>query len=421
VEQLADRATVVPTTTVADLAPAATADWPGFRGANRDGRVSEAAYRGWDGSAPRERWRKGSEKDPVGPAWSSFCVVGEFVFTQEQRGESESVVCYGADTGKEVWARGQAGKHSDTEGNVGPRATPTYANGRVFAATASGSVVCLRAGTGEPVWPAVNLTERFGATKPFYGFSASPLVVGDLVIIHPGANTSPRLVALDATTGDTRWATEQRGAAGYSSPHLATIAGVPQVLIFNGAGLFGHDPQTGHELWHYDWPVAFMEPTAVQPQVLPDGRVIVGGANNKLGSRCVTVRREGAGWAVKEAWKSKEFTPQFNDFVCVGEHLYGLHNGGLVCFSLADHSQVWKEGDYGRGQVLLVGDKLLVISEKGRLACVVPRPDDFEERWKIDAVKGKTWNHPAVAGGRLYVRNATEMVAFDLPGFTGKE
>jgi outer membrane protein assembly factor BamB len=406
----------------ADLSSVSPADWPGFRGANRDGRVPEASYRGWDGTAPRERWRKDPErKEYVGPAWSSFCVVGDFLFTQEQRGESESVVCYRADTGKEVWARGVPGKHADTESGAGPRATPVYSNGRIFAVTASGNVSCVRASNGEPVWPAVNLMERFGAAKPFYGLSTSPLVVGDLVIIHLAAPGAPRLAALDVATGATRWTTEQSGSAGYSSPHLATIDGASQVLIFNGAGLFGHDPQTGRELWHYDWQVAFMEPTAVQPLVMPDGRVIVGGANVKRGSRCVKVQRQGDGWVATEAWKTTEFAPRFNDVVCVGEYLYGLDSGRLVCFNLATHSIAWKEGSYGAGQLLLVGNKLLVVSETGQLACVLANPEDYEEVWKIDVAKGKTWNHPAIAHGRLFFRNPSVMVCYDLPGYTGKD
>ncbi len=411
-EQLADRATTAPTGTVADLAPATEADWPGFRGANRTGEVSKAAYRGWDGTAPRERWRN----NPVGPAWSSFCVVGDFLFTQEQRGDSESVVCYRADSGKEVWSRGQPGKHADGQSGLGPRATPTFADGRLFATSASGSVSCLRASNGEPVWT-VNLAERFGATKPNFGLATSPLVVGNLVIINPGSSTAPRLVAVDSATGTTLWKTSENGTDGYSSPHPATIAGIAQVLIFNGNGLFAHDPQSGRELWRYDWPVKVIEPTAVQPLVLPDGRVVVGGGNVGVGTRCVKVRREGETWSVSEAWKTTRFTPKFNDVVRVGDHLFGLDSQRLICLELKNGTVLWKEGNYGAGQLLLVGDKLLIASEQpGRLACVAATPDEYEELWKVDVVKGKTWNHPVIARGRLYFRNATEMVAFDLPG-----
>lgn len=399
------------------LIPTGTApEWPGFRGALRTAEVPVASYRGWDGSQPRERWRK----KPVGPAWSSICAVGEFLYTQEQRGENESVVCYRADTGKVVWARGEPGKHSDPPSGAGPRATPSLADGRVFAVTAAGTVCAVRAWNGEPLWQ-VNLAERFGATKPVFGLSTSPLVLGDTVIINPGSPSAPRLVALDAATGKTRWQTDAKGTDGYSSPHIAIVADTPQLMTFNGAGLFGHDPATGRELWSYDWVVPQNEPTTVQPLVLPDGRVIIGGGNVGTGTRCVKVQRKGDAWSVSEEWKITKFTPKFNDVVRVGDNLFGLDSGRLVCLDLSNGAERWKEGEYGAGQLLLVGDKLLIATERGQLACVAAKAEEYEELWKMDVVKGKTWNHPVIARGRLYYRNTTEMVAFDLPGWKEKE
>jgi|GEM_PF-671976 len=390
-------------------------DWTGFRGPQRTGEVPLVSYRGWDGKQPRELWRKKT----IGPAWSSFCVVGDFVCTQEQRGNSESVVCYRADNGEEVWARGEEGKHSDLPSGAGPRATPSFAKNRVFAVTASGVISCLQAGTGEPIWH-VNLSERFGATKPVFGLSTSPLIVGDLVIVNPASPSAPRLVALSTATGETRWETEAKGTDGYSSPHLTTLANTSQILIFNGNGLFGHDPASGRELWNYDWVTKQNEPTTMQPLVLPDGRIVVGGGNVGVGTRCVKVKHEGDKWSTSEVWKTTRFTPKFNDMIRVGEHLFGLDGGYLVCLKLADGSISWKEGDYGAGQLLLVGDKLLIATEKGKLVCVAAKPEEYEELWQMDAVKGKTWNHPALARGRLYFRNATQMAVFDLPGWTSK-
>jgi outer membrane protein assembly factor BamB len=395
---------------------ATAADWPGFRGSRRDGVVPAVAAKNWNGAQPRELWRKDGDNS-IGAAWSSFCIVGDYVFTQEQRGNSESVVCYRADTGEEVWARGEPGKHTDPPSGFGPRATPTYSNDRIFAISATGTLSCLKFATGEPDWT-VNLAERFGAKKPVFGLATSPLVMGDTVIINAASPDAPRLAAVSTKTGKTLWTTDAKGTDGYSSPHPATIAGVPQVLLFNGAGLFGHDPATGNELWRYDWVTAQNEPTTVQPLVLPDGRVVIGGGNMGIGTRCVSVAvrrgREAGGWAVAEVWRTKYFTPKFNDVVRVGEYLYGHDGGILACISLADGSRIWKDGRYGAGQLLLVGDKLLVVSETGELACVTATPDQYEELWKIKAVKGKTWNHPAIAHGRLFVRNATEMVVYDL-------
>jgi outer membrane protein assembly factor BamB len=409
-QKLAEKATVTPAAPVAAVTTSA-ADWPGFRGADRTGIAPADAVRGWDGTAPREKWRK----DPIGPAWSSFAAAGDLLFTQEQRGESESVVCYKAETGDEVWARGEPGRHTDWASASGPRATPTLAGGRLFAVTGTGVVLALKPESGEVLWK-VDLKERFAAGKPQFGFSTSPLVVGEVVYVNPAAPDAPRLVALDAATGATKWQAEGKGTDGYSSPQAATIAGAPQMLVFNGKGLFGHDPLTGKELWHYDWVTQVNEPTTVQPLVLPDGRVLIGGGNKGLGLRCVAVKRDGDNWSAAEAWKTTRFTPVFNDVVRVGENLFGLDAGRLACVDLADGKVRWKEGNYGAGQVLLVGDKILVVAESGQLACVAANPAEYEELWKVDAVKGKTWNHPAVARGRLFVRNATQMAAFELPG-----
>ncbi|HEY1191618.1 MAG TPA: PQQ-binding-like beta-propeller repeat protein [Gemmata sp.] len=413
-QQLAERATVNPATTSAEVV-ATGADWPGFRGAQRTGVAPVAAYQGWDGSAPKERWRK----DPVGPAWSSVCVAGGFLFTQEQRGESESVVCYRADDGKEVWARGDSGKHTDWASGSGPRATPTFADGKVFAMTASGAVLALKAGSGEVLWR-VDLKERFGAIKPQFGWSASPLVVGELVIVNPSSVAAPRLVALSAGTGETKWQTGAKGTDGYSSPQPATFADVAAVLIYNGDGLFGHDPATGAELWRYEWKTQANEPATVQPMVLAGDLVVVGAGIKGLGTRCLKVQRAGGEWSVSEKWSTTKFTPVFNDMVKFGDSLFGLDTGRVVCLDLKTGAVRWREGNYGSGQLLLIGDKLIVASEKGQLACVAARPDEFEELWAVPAVKGKTWNHPTVANGRLYFRNTTEMVSYELQGYTGE-
>jgi outer membrane protein assembly factor BamB len=410
---LSGKATSLPTEVIAvsEAVPVTAEDWPGFRGMQRTSEVASIAVQGWKGGEPRLIWKH--EAGKVGPAWSSFCVVGNALYTQEQRGNSESVVCYRADTGAEVWARGEESLHFDQPSESGPRATPTYAKGLIYAESATGVVSCLRADTGEPVW-SVDLTKVFDATKPMYGFSTSPLAVGDLIVINPASTASPQLVALDAKTGKTRWQAERLGSDGYSSPHLATIQGVEQVLVFNANGLFGHDPASGKELWHFEWKVKQMEPTSVQPLVTPDGRVVVGGGNIGMGIRCAKVTKAGDAWKATELWKTTKFTPYFNDMVRVGDYLYGLDGGILSCLKLADGQRVWKDGRYGSGQLLLLGDKLLVVGESGQVACVAANPVEYEELWKIDAVNGKTWNHPAIAHGRLFVRNRHEMAAFDL-------
>ena len=221
-------------------------DWPGFRGPCRDG-IAPGTLGDWKAAKPRELWRH-----PVGPGWSSVCVVGDLLFTQEQRGEEELVVCYKASTGEQVWTHADEARYADGPSGPGPRGTPTFHNRQVFTLGARGLVNCLDAATGKPVWQ-TDLKDSIGAEPPNFGIAASPLIVGDKVIINLGSKTGPRMLALDIGGGSTVWSAAG-GAEGYSSPHLAKLHDIEQILIYNSAGLFAHNPENGEELWSYPWP-----------------------------------------------------------------------------------------------------------------------------------------------------------------------
>jgi outer membrane protein assembly factor BamB len=391
------------------LVEAGPADWPGFRGARRDGIVT-GGVGDWSSAPLREVWRH-----PVGPAWSSVCVVGDRLYTQEQLGPDELVVCYRVTDGKLLWKHAEQDRHADRESGAGPRATPTFHSGKIYALGATGILTCLNSGDGTLVWRS-DLKETAGVKVPMWGVSGSPLVVGDKVIVHPGAPEAPRLVAFDAVTGNPAWSVGA-GKDGYSSPHLATLAGVPQVLIFAPDGLFGHDPATGQELWHYDWVSEGISQAVCQPLLLGGDKIVIGGGGVRMGTRCVQVARGPDGWSVQEVWQTNRFTPGFNDIVHHEGFLYGLESGRLVCIETATGKERWRgSGAYGAGQVLLVGNQLLVQAEDGHLALVKAMPDSWEEVVSREALGDKTWNHPVVANGRLFVRNGSEMACFDVSG-----
>ncbi len=380
-------------------------DWPSFRGPRQDGIVTGIQLGDWQ-KQPSEVWRR-----PVGPGWSSFCIIGDRLFTQEQRGEEELVVCYRASTGAQLWATGDKVRYMDMPSGVGPRGTPTFRNGKLYTFGATGIINCLDALTGKRLWQ-VDVEKTVGATRSPFGYATSPLVIGERVFIHTGSPTGPRLISYDAQTGEQLWATGT-SAIGYSSPHWATLGGVGQVLVFNGDGLFGHDPATGKELWSYPWKAEMTAPVCVQPMILPGERIFIGGGRPGVKSHCVTVTKKDDGWAAENVWESP-FTPAFNDCVFLGDNIYGLESGRLVCVDANTGKRRWKEGDYGAGQVLLAGDRLLVLSEKGRLALVNPVPDSWQQLTIFQALAEKTWNHPVIVNGRLYIRNAEEMVCYDL-------
>jgi outer membrane protein assembly factor BamB len=378
-------------------------EWAGFRGPRRDGIVRGARIAtDWASAPPAELWRR-----PVGPAWSSFAVRGNLVYTQEQRGDEELVTCYYAATGEPVWTHRDAARFFESNAGTGPRATPTLSNGRVYAFGATGILNALDAATGAPVWSR-NTTADTGNHVPDWGFSSSPLVVDDVVIVAVGG----QLAGYDAATGSPRWLGTSGGVS-YSSPHLATIDGVVRVLFVSAAGAVSVAPADGTKLWEHKFR-GFLP--IVQPAVTAEGDVLIVGSAD-TGMRRVVVSRGNSGWIVEPRWTSLALKPYFNDFVVHRGYVFGFDGRILACIKLEDGTRVWKGGRYGNGQLVLLADQdlLLVLSEEGELALVRATPDQFTELARVPAIQGKTWNHPALIGDVLLIRNGEEMVAFRLP------
>jgi outer membrane protein assembly factor BamB len=354
----------------------------------------------WSASPPAKLWRR-----PIGPGWSSFAVGGDLVYTLEQRGEDEVVACYKATTGQPVWSHKDKARFFESVGGAGPRSTPTLHNGRVYTFGATGILNALDAANGKVVWSR-NVASETNTKVPTWGFSSSPLAIGDVVVVA----ASGQIVAYDATTGNQRWLGPSL-AGSYSSPHLATIGGVEQILFMSDTGVTSIAPSDGKQIWDHQWP----SNSIVQPALGADGEVLITSQEN--GTRSIAVARGGSGWTVKERWTSNGLKPYFNDFVVHKGHLFGFDNRILSCIDLKDGQRKWKGGRYGNGQLVLLPDQdlLLVLSEEGELALVGATPDQFSEVAKIPAIQGKTWNHPALVGDLLLVRNGEEMAAFRLP------
>jgi len=376
-------------------------DWPGFRGRARDGVVHGLSIAtNWTATPPVEMWRR-----PIGPGWSSFAVHGDLIYTQEQRGDDEIVSAYYLQTGKPAWRHHDAARFWESNGGPGPRATPTFDRGRIYALGATGILNALDAGTGATVW-SHNVAGDTGAKIPDWGFSGSPLLVDGMVVVA----TSGVLAAYDAITGQRRWIGPQ-GDDGYTSPQLMTIDGVSQIVHLSGTGLTSVTPADGTLLWQYAWkgyPI-------VQPSQTADGGILLA-VNESSGIRNLAVTRTAGGWSVQDRWTSNGLKPWFNDFVVHKGHAFGFDGTILACIDLTDGSRKWKGGRYGAGQLVLLADQdlLLVISEEGELALVRATPDQFTELGRAQGITGKTWNHPVIAGDVLLVRNGEEMAAFRL-------
>jgi outer membrane protein assembly factor BamB len=379
-------------------------DSPGFRGPGRDGRAPALK-----GTKFTKAWAH-----KVGPGWGSVSGAGGLLFTQDQRKEGERVVCYDLEDGGRRWAHLEPSvRHADPQSGPGPRGTPTFHDGKVYALGGTGVLLRLDARSGEPDWK-VSLTEDHGCKQLVFGFSCSPLVHKGKVYVSPGSAEGPLLVAFDAKSGKKLWSVGEQPYESYSSPQLAKLAGVEQVLVFGSAGLTGHDPETGAELWRYEWKSAPTAQPSIQPGLLSGDRVLVGGAQPGTGFRCVKVSKDSGGeWSAAEEWKTRKVSPRFNDVVYLDEHLYGLDMGSLFCLDASNGKVAWKTGSaYGAGQVLLAGRRLLVQSEEGTLSWCDATPQGPPTLTEVKALSDKTWNHPAVVRGRVILRNATEMMCF---------
>jgi hypothetical protein len=384
------------------------ADWPGFRGPARDDVVRGVRIEPtWSLKPPVELWRR-----PIGPAWSSFAVHGDLVYTQEQRGDDEMVTCYRLATGEPVWAHRDPVRFYESNGGPGPRATPTLHDGRVYTVGATGLVNALDAGTGAVVWSRNGAADT-GAPLPEWGFAGSPLAIGDTVVVA----LSGRLIGYDAATGEPRWRGPIGLGGGYSSPHLVRIDGVDQILLLRGGGVTSFGIADGSRLWEQAWQEGV---GIIQPAMTEDGDVLIsaGDMMGGVGLRRLAVARDpSGGWTVTERWASRGLKPYFNDLVVHKGHAYGFDGSILAAVDVGNGERKWKGGRFGNGQFLLLPEQdiLLVLSEEGELALVSATPDKFTELARFKAIEGKTWNHPVLVGDVLLVRNGEEMAAFRIP------
>jgi outer membrane protein assembly factor BamB len=338
------------------------------------------------------------------------------LYTQEQRGELEAVVCYDALTGRELWTHTDAARFWESVSGAGPRATPTFADGRIYTLGGTGLLNCLDAATGKRYW-SQDIAADAGAKPPQWGYSGSPLVSDGLVIVFAGGEGDKNLLAYHSETGKLAWSAPA-GANSYSSPQRAVLEGQRQCLILSDRGLAAVDLATGAVLWKGGAAMPGA-PRCVQPHKVGPAQFLVGtyeGASVTL----LDVNRQDGAWNVMPHWTSKDLRPEFPDFVVHQGHAYGFDVSIFCCIDLSTGKRCWRGGRYGRGQVILLADQalLLVLSERGEAVLVAANPEQHHELGRFQALDGKTWNHPVIAHGRLYARNAEEMACYELaPAF----
>jgi outer membrane protein assembly factor BamB len=392
-------------------------DWPGFRGPNRDSRVTGVRIAtDWQENPPAELWRR-----RVGPGWSSFTVVGKRLYTQEQLGDDEAVTCYHTDTGDLLWVHKYEDRFTELVAGPGPRATPTFHEGKLYAQGAAGRLMCLDAATGTELWHR-DIKKDAGAKTPQWGFSSSPLVADGVVSVFAGGEQGKSVLGYPLSGGKPKW-TAGEGQQSYCSPHLARLGGVDQLLICTDTGLTSIHPSAGNVLWTHEWSSTGLGARVIQPTLVDKGDVLIG-TGMSMGTRRVSISRQGKKWAGKEVWTVTDYKPYFNDQVVYKDHIYGYDGTLLTCIGLEDGQRKWRARGYDNGQILLLADQglLLVLTEKGAVALLEATPDGRRELGRFQALTGKkTWNHPVIAHGKLFVRNGKEMACYELKEIKGSK
>jgi outer membrane protein assembly factor BamB len=415
-----------------DLTTTTADDFPQFLGPQRNCWISEPALsRDWQSQPPKLLWKRS-----IGAGWSAFSAVNGYAVTMEQRGDEEWVTCYEISSGDLLWGHATKARHQNPLGGIGPRSTPTIHQGRVYALGATGIMRCLDGASGKLLWQD-NLQARFGQTQAedeqlvFWGRAGSPLIVDNLVVVPGGGplGKAKNLVAFNAESGALAWHSESpqltkenqpTGRAdqiSYSSPALATLAGVRQILIVNESSASGHDPATGKTLWSHFWPgKSNADANGSQAAAVSGIHVLLSKGYSAGAELLQFTTADNGTLRHRIAWKNpRVLQTKLTNVSLIDDHLYGLSEGILECVELDGGKRMWKGGRYGHGQILGVGSLLLVLAEDGRLALVEASPQRFTELAQIQPLEGKTWNNLCLYGRRLLIRNAQEAACYELP------
>ena len=389
----------------AALPPTTKNYWTNFRGPKRDGRYDETSVStAWPANGLPLLW-----KQLIGVGHASFAVADNKAYTIEQRRAQEVVAAYDLGTGRELWTQKWNAEFRDSTGD-GPRATPTWDQGRIYALGATGELRCLDASNGSVIW-GKNILSDNGADNLQWGVAASPLIVDDKVIVLPGGTAGKSVVAYNKNTGAPVWKVLNDTQA-YVSPMLMELAGRRQIVVVSSSRVIGLVPEDGKVLWSYAWDTN-NGINVSQPIAVDQNRFFISSGYGK-GAALVEVKGSGNSYTATTIWENSAMKNKFNSSVLHDGYVYGLDEGILTCLDVKTGERKWKNGRYGYGQVLLADGHLIITSDEGQIALVKATPAGYTEVARFEALKGQTWNYPAIASGRLLVRNSTEMAAYDI-------
>jgi outer membrane protein assembly factor BamB len=396
------------------LAPLANTDWPQWRGSNRDGVSRETGLLDqWPDDGPPLAWKR-----PIGRGFSSFAVANGRLYTmdQEETGStpeqsSECVVCLDARTGSELWRFRYPNRYDERFG-PGPRSSPAVDGDFVYAVGPTGILHCLHAGTGAKVWRC-DLLEAFSAPAMQYGVSFSPLIEGNLIYVMPGGPNGNSVAALDKSTGALIWKALDDPAS-YSSPVAMTMDGVRQVLFLTNTALVSLTLD-GRKLWRFPWQAVGGFNIAT-PIVVGRYVFVASGYGKGCAMLEVTAGPDGT-LRADRVYEHNRLRPYFASPVRVGDHIYGFDQMDLVCMNVRTGAIAWREKairTFKKGSLVAADGHLIVFGEAGTLTLLEATPAEYREKSTCKISPTRCWAAPALAEGRLYVRDDAQIFCFDL-------
>jgi outer membrane protein assembly factor BamB len=384
-------------------AAVSAADWPQWRGANRDGKSGETGLmQSWPKGGPPVVWKaKG-----LGEGYSSVAVVGNRLFTQGQVGNQEFVLAIDAATGKQVWKTPTGRPFGNDKGN-GPRGTPTVDGNRLYALAGDGTLVCLDTETGKRLW-GFSLVERFRGSIPEWGYSESPLVEGDRVFVAPGG-PGAGVVALNKTTGEAIWKSQNDGA-GYSSAVPFEAGAIRGLAILTASAAIGLNTQNGQLLWRYG--KVANDVANIATPIVSNGHVFV---SSDYGTGCALLKLAADGKS-SEVYFNRDMRNHYTTSVLAGDYLYGFSSGILTAMNFATGQVAWRNRSVGKGNCILADQRLYCMGEDGVVGLIEPTPAAYKEvsRFAIERGGNPSWTPPAIAGGRLYLRDQDNLYCYNV-------
>ncbi|MGQ0736651.1 MAG: PQQ-binding-like beta-propeller repeat protein [Acidobacteriota bacterium] len=385
---------------------AQAADWSQWRGPNRDGHSAETGLlKEWPANGPPQVWRATG----AGTGYSSFSASGGRLFTLGARGNEEFAAAFDAATGSVVWTAPNGTRFRNEMGD-GPRSTPTVDGDRVYVFGGSGELACLDAATGRRIW-SVNVVRQFGGNTPYWGYSESPLVLGDRLILNAGGSRAS-IVALDKLDGRTLWQS-QSDEPGYSSPMLLRTGSLQQVVFFTAVRVLAVDPRDGRLLWSYD---RVSNNTAnIATPVVRGNRVFLS-SDYGTGGALLEVRAAGNLASAAQVYFTREMRNHHASSVIVGDHLYGFSSSILTALAFDTGEMAWRNRSVGKGSLIYADERLYLYSEQGVVGLADASPLEYRERGRftIPTTGASTWSHPIVTNGRLIIRDQDNVFAYDV-------